>query len=187
MTELSNQDVDELLLAIRRGGRERRNAVDQLFRYFAPRLRSYFLRHGLSEQDLDDQLQDSFIAIIRRSERFEASGQGRGWVWAVARSTLADHFKASSRIEDESLPDDWLIADGDFDEARLHACLEGQLEQMKRDDPQAMRALGWALQDGVDMKELAAMIGRSYGATREYMRAVRARLRRQIEPCLAGR
>lgn len=185
MTELSNSEVDALLLDLQHGGEARKAAVSALFNAFALPIRRFFTLRGVAPADAEDLLQEVFIALITRSHSFTAKGQGRGWLWSVVRSRLADLHRATSPAMTTELDDDWLIDEQGFDQARLGACIEGQMAQFSRDYPEGAQALAWVTTDGMDLKTVAGMLERSYGATREFMRQVRARLRQYIDPCLA--
>ena len=65
---------------------------------FAPRLRAYLRRHGLSRDELDDAVQDTFArmldAIARRRIRRETF---EGWLFATARNVCVDTIRQSQR------------------------------------------------------------------------------------------
>jgi RNA polymerase sigma-70 factor (ECF subfamily) len=74
---------------------------------YEPLLRAYVGRHGLSEQDLRDVVQDIFLSLVRALPTFEldrSRGRFRTWLWQVAWHALADwarRQRRQSKAEDE--------------------------------------------------------------------------------------
>ena len=66
--------------------------------------------------------------------------------------------------------------------ARL--CLQGQLEKFSREQPQRFAALEHAFH-GHDHREIAQLIGRSYGASRQFMSQCFAKLLDYFRPCIS--
>jgi RNA polymerase sigma-70 factor (ECF subfamily) len=65
-------DADELadcLEAIARS--QDRAAFAVLFRHFAPRIKTYLLRHGASDGQAEDLAQDALVAVWRKAAQFE--------------------------------------------------------------------------------------------------------------------
>lgn len=183
---MNNTEVDALILHLQAGGERRKRAVTQLYTVFSGKIMSFLQLRGVPENESEDLLHDIFLAFIARCDGFTASGQGRGWIWSVVRSKLADRYRQTVKMSDQAYDDNWLVESESYDEARLKACVEGQMSAFSRDYTEGAQALSWVLEDGLDLRAVSEQLGRSYGATREFMRQIRSRLRSYIEPCLTG-
>ena len=73
------------------------NACNQLLKQLSPRLRSYFrgnlLRHGFSDGDSEDLVQEVLIAIFSKRHTYDTSLHLMPWVYAIARYKLADYYR----------------------------------------------------------------------------------------------
>jgi RNA polymerase sigma-70 factor (ECF subfamily) len=181
---MNNAEVDALIVNLQYGGERRKRAVSQLYMAFSGKISQFLQLRGVPASESEDLLHDIFIALIARCDGFSPCGQGRGWIWSVVRSKLADRYRKVMKMSDEAFDDNWLVESDSFDEARLTACVAGQMSAFSRDYAEGAQALSWVLDDGLDLRAVSELLGRSYGATREFMRQVRYRLRAYIEPCL---
>jgi RNA polymerase sigma factor (sigma-70 family) len=99
------------------------NAQAALLRALVPLLQSFYRRrlHG-SEEDVQDLVQETLIAVHTRRASYDRDRPFTVWLYAVARYRMIDYFrrqKVSVPIEDV---DDILVAEG-FEEA-VSACLD---------------------------------------------------------------
>jgi RNA polymerase sigma-70 factor (ECF subfamily) len=75
-------------------------AWERVVRLYGPLVLYWGRRAGLNDADAADLLQDVFRAVtgaIGRFERTADTGTFRGWLWAIARNKLRDHFRAADR------------------------------------------------------------------------------------------
>jgi RNA polymerase sigma-70 factor (ECF subfamily) len=78
-------DDDELIAAVAAGDD---GALRELFRRHAPWLAAR-LRSVLPAADVEDVLQETFLAIWRGAARYRPDGSAGGWVWGIARRQAA--------------------------------------------------------------------------------------------------
>lgn len=177
------EGVDEavLLRDISLGGRRSRRALEELYRYYAGRFLAYYRRRGVSEFDREELCQDAFIKIVRSCRRAEDIHAPRAWLWSVARSVMLDHFR---RLHGEAMPlwnedsaVDWESA------ADLQDCVDKQFARFAARAPEAAQAITWAVVEGFSAVEIADLLERSPGATREYLSQVRKKLRQVLAVC----
>ena len=191
MTSLSNADVDALIIDLQYDGDTRKRAVTQLYIAFAQKVTQFLKLRGVPSHEAEDVLHDIFISLIARADKFTAMGQGRGWVWSVVRSKLADRYRSSDKATEYVDGNDAVFDAGhyendSYDESRLQACIEGQMSAFSRDHPDGAQALSWVMDDELDLRAVSELLGRSYGATREFMSQVKRKLRVYIEKCLTS-
>ena len=78
-------DDDELIAAVA-GGDDR--ALRELFARHAPWLAAR-LRGVLPASEVEDVLQETFLAVWRGARRYRPEGSPGGWVWGIARRQAA--------------------------------------------------------------------------------------------------
>jgi len=80
-------------------------AFDVLFRYFAPRIKSYCLRLGADPSGAEEITQEAMVSIWRNAAKFDPSKASPStWIFTVARNLSIDRFRRSRRPEFD--PDD---------------------------------------------------------------------------------
>ena len=179
---------DDLILALAASVAERDRALGLLFERYAARFSAYLARRGVASADLEDLVQDIFLRLLQRAPGFKAQGQGRAWIWRVAHSTWVDAVK-KQRPTEMALPlaalDESTVGVCDYFGSRIdfQQCVQAQLGRFVRDYPEAGQVVLWAAVDGLATSELGELIGRSVGATREFLSQSRKRLWRYLEAC----
>lgn len=146
----------------------------------------------------EDVVQDALIKVWQRCTGFRGEGSPVGWVRQIVRNALLDHLRA--RRPETSLTDD----DGELVPEAAHAVeraaaeqgdtlgarlYERQVEQVFRrcfdrfaaDHPEHATVLRWVVEDGLDNAEIEALLGRTPGATREFI----SQCRKKARPYLA--
>jgi RNA polymerase sigma-70 factor (ECF subfamily) len=69
---------------------------------YAPVVMRWCLQRGLQANDADDVLQEVFRTVLSRIGDFRRQGPQdtfRGWLWAITRHKLGDHFRNAARPE----------------------------------------------------------------------------------------
>ena len=56
--------------------RRDRAAFSQLFAYFAPRVKTFMQRSGLSETNAEELAQETMLMVWRKADRFDAATEG---------------------------------------------------------------------------------------------------------------
>ncbi|MGJ8669197.1 MAG: RNA polymerase sigma factor [Oceanococcus sp.] len=180
----ADADDDALILALRNSA-QRRQATLILHRRYAHRFMAWLCRRGMDHAQAEDAVQEAFIRILKNADMFKARGEGRAWIWTVARSAWLDEFKKQQRqpqwvdagVEPAQSPDVASVSD-------YQDCVHGQLHRFSEAWPEAGQAVIWAAADGFKTAQIAELLGRSAGATREFLSQARKRLREYMEPCM---
>jgi RNA polymerase sigma-70 factor (ECF subfamily) len=80
-------------------------AFDVLFRYFAPRIKSYCLRLGADPSAAEEITQEAMVSIWRNAAQFDPSKASPStWIFTIARNLSIDRFRKQRRPEFD--PDD---------------------------------------------------------------------------------
>ena len=83
------------MLGLRSGSDE---AWTKLVDLYAPLVRSWCLYSGVQEYRISDIVQEVFVTVFRKIDSFErrdGTAGFRGWVWAITRNKIRDHFRAA--------------------------------------------------------------------------------------------
>ena len=95
---LREVDLAELMRAANRGDTQ---AYRKLLREVSPVLRGFarhaFLRYGLSNEDVEDIVQETLLAMHLKRHTWVESRPLLPWVRAIAHNKLVDHLRRSGR------------------------------------------------------------------------------------------
>ena len=73
-------------------------AFDVLFRYFAPRIKSYCLRLGADPSGAEEITQEAMVSIWRNAAQFDPSKASPStWIFTIARNLTIDRFRKTRR------------------------------------------------------------------------------------------
>ena len=178
----------KIISLIRQGTRtSHEEALQTLYDRWAVQMKSFFLSQGASEKDLEDIFQDTVVKIWRGADNYSGQGEARSWMWAIARNVLTDyqrkHFGRAEHVPmngDEDDPDPPAPPMKDEDASD---CVEQGIDAFAIKDPERAYALQlWVAE--VDVRDIADRLGRSYGATRQFLTECRKKLKPFVEPCL---
>ena len=103
------------------------SALEFLFRYFAPRIKSYCLKLGADTSAAEEITQEAMVSIWRNAGQFDPSKAAPStWVFTIARNLVIDRFRKSRRpqfdfndpalVPEEQLPPDRLIEQTELQE-----------------------------------------------------------------------
>ncbi len=184
--------LDECLSAFRAGGREIDADFRKLYEVVEPQMRRFFKRQGLGVEDARDVAQEALLKIWNGAGSYSGSGTASAWVWQVARNCLTDHHRrTSSRSAKETLfgDDEWqTVADTAPSPAvcgtvpDVDACVRDGLARFRAEDPDRAYVLELQM-EGFPIDEIAARVGRTAGATKEYLSQCRKKISPFIKHC----
>jgi RNA polymerase sigma-70 factor (ECF subfamily) len=108
----------EKILAI--ASRQDRKAFADLFNHFAPRLKSFLRKAGVSDAQAEDIAQEAMLSVWRKAALFDPSVSGAAtWIFTIARNLRIDAARRERRgggnrvdeVEAEYEVDDQPLAD----------------------------------------------------------------------------
>ena len=95
--------LSRLLTAV--GDDRDREAFAELFRHFAPRLKSYLLRLGGDAAAAEESMQEAMVLVWRKAGQFNpAKASASTWIFTIARNARIDSYRRDRRPELD--PDD---------------------------------------------------------------------------------
>lgn len=129
--------TDWSLLVSAIAARQDRAAFAELFSYFAPRVKAFLLRSGVSEGAAEELAQETLLAVWRKAALFDPASNGAAaWIFTIARNLRIDARRREMRgglqsapsaeiefqIDETALPDERLSVAQD--ELRVRAALK---------------------------------------------------------------
>lgn len=183
-----------------RQGRERAAAQFLVSAFKRPMTR-FFLGQGVSPEDAEEIFWDTAVTVILKVEQYKDEGKAEAWFWQIARNKLIDYQRKNRRHEalrgrpkspnsgDGEELDEWEWFEQHIAapeqlmlEERVDHCVEQGFVRFKEVEPERAKVLYLQLDD-LSIEEIAAKIGRTNGATKEYLSQCRKKLAPYIEHC----
>jgi RNA polymerase sigma-70 factor (ECF subfamily) len=156
------------------------------------RLRPYVARRVSAPADVDDVMQDVFLRMQRGLGGLREEDRFGPWVYAVARSAIADHRRARSRhpvaevvtdTEEDGRAELPAVIDED-DDGAVERELAMYVAAFVAMLPSPYReALTLTELEGLTQKEAAEMLGVSLSGMKSRVQRGRERLRKMFEDC----
>lgn len=81
-----------------------RAAFEQLFDFFAPRLKGFIMRSGTGSAQAEEIVQEVMLTVWRKADQFDPTrAQVSAWIYQIARNRKIDTFRKESRPIPEEL------------------------------------------------------------------------------------
>jgi RNA polymerase sigma-70 factor, ECF subfamily len=166
-------------------------ALGELFQRYAARFIAALRRRGFSPSDAEDIVQTCFLKIMGAGSALQNVTAPGGYLWRTLLNAASDHvdknrrFVALDPCNSDGTPSSSLLdslSTTDTTEARfdIDRCVDSAWERLMATAPDRAQALEWAIIDELSGQEIAQLLNRSYGATREYLSQCRRVLRTLI-------
>lgn len=188
---LPDDEIGRLLRELTEGGHRAEMAVAALYRHYRKPVLVYLCRNGLDEGSAEDVLQAVFLKLVRRSGRWRGEGSASAWFWAIVRNSAMDHHRArkgevgmgdeawAQLIESQPAPEAGTDAS-----AELQRCVQKALQGFANAHPERAEAIRLMHLEDWSIAEIAQVLGRTPGATKEFLSQCRKAFKSFIEPCL---
>lgn len=93
---LTPDQLRQLLLAV--ATKHDRRAFAELFGHLAPRIKSYFMRSGMTAPASEELVQETMLAVWRKASFFDPAQAGVStWVYTIARNQRIDFQRREGR------------------------------------------------------------------------------------------
>ena len=176
-------DLGEVTL-MERVARADRSAYAELFRRYAPKIKSFHLGLRATPAQADDLLQDVMVTIWRRAETYDAAKASVStWIYTVARNRFIDKVRKEKRSEilmetDTERPSEDMAADDAMNLDQQTAALRVALKVLP---PEQCEAISMAFLREMSHGEIAAELDLPLGTVKSRIRLAMTRLRDQLE------
>jgi len=135
------------------------NAADHaaLLRQLVPLLRAFYRRRARGgEDDIEDLVQETLIAVHTRRATFDRDRAFTAWLFAIARYKMVDHFRRVCRLQPIDGLEAVLVAEGFEDAADARLDVADLLDTLPAKQARVIRATRI---DGLSVAEAAAADG----------------------------
>lgn len=178
---MANEEIETL---ISRVAMRDQKAFAALYRQTSPKLYAVCLRILRSKTDAEEVLQEVYVKIWQRAERYLASeGQAMPWLTTIARNQSIDAIRARKPVADEidsaydladtePGPEEQAIVKGEG--RRIDRCME----ELEAGRAQAVRS---AYVEGLSYQELAEQYSVPLNTMRTWLRRSLIRLRECLD------
>jgi RNA polymerase sigma-70 factor, ECF subfamily len=166
--------------------RQDRGAFAQLFEYFAPRIKSFLRRSGLSEQAAEELAQEAMLTVWRKASLFDPSTKGAAaWIFTIARNLRIDAYRRSQRgpsvgtsdAELEFLIDSSPAPDVQLTTAQSESRVRAALSQLT---PDQMKVVELSFFEERAHSEIAQALDIPLGTVKSRLRLAMEKLRKQL-------
>ena len=189
---MESLDKSAFMRACREGGERIEQALVELDRAYFSLLYRDCVRTLHDAEAARDLVQETFIKVWQRCGQFRGSSELLPWIRAILRRAIIDSVRRDRH--DESIEDagpnsavDLRIAElsadevptpeGDGTRRELAACFQRCWKRFEDSHPAHAAVMSWIVQDGLSNEEVADLLGRTPGATREFISQCRKRAR----------
>lgn len=150
---------------------------------FYARLRRFVAARVGNQADADDLVQLVLERAIARSAGAEPIENTMAWLFAIARNTIADHYRAQARgLSAAAQLDEEARSPPPTEDGRREvlACMEPLLRGL---DPEAQQVVRWADVEGRSMQSIATELGLSVSGAKSRVQRARQELLRKLLRC----
>ena len=130
---------------------------DSLYREYRGKVAAYISSRVDSREDAEDLCQEVFMKVYSSAESYDSSRAGVStWIFTITRNTVIDYLRAKKDTAElpAELADETTLTNKTFDALADAVC---SLPQQQRD------IIVLRYYNGLSLKEIAAMMGISYG------------------------
>ncbi|HEY6515724.1 MAG TPA: sigma-70 family RNA polymerase sigma factor [Steroidobacteraceae bacterium] len=179
--------------ACREGGAAIERALRLLDRSYFGALFRESVRGLHDHEAARDLVQDTFIKVWLRCATFQGDSELFPWIKSILRHGLLDRLRKSTGevplegAQDQDLETQLRIAelsaqiipqpDSEAARAQLDECFQRCWRRFEAASPSHALVMAWIVEDGLSHEEIGELLGRTPGATREFISQCRKRAR----------
>ncbi|MFN0192817.1 MAG: sigma-70 family RNA polymerase sigma factor [Aestuariivirga sp.] len=161
-----------------------RECFAALFDYFAPRIKSFMMRKGVSAELAEDLVQETMVAVWTKAALYSAEkGTVSTWIFTIARNRRIDRARRESSAHFTDIDDfDAASDDPASDELLNRAQEDGYVARALAQIPAEQREiLILSYVEDVPQSEIAARLKMPLGTVKSRMRLAYKRLKKLLE------
>ena len=165
---------------VRRCKDGQRSAFEELFEIYQPRLKYYVRRLDSGGANLDDTLQDVWLAVFKKIKKLKDVRSFNVWLYRIARNKVYDRFRSKDRFVPLPEEDELAVSGSDepvfdaSDAEKLHIALE----KLK---PYHREVLTLCFIERMPYQSIAEVVDCSIGTVRSRIYYAKQSLRKEME------
>lgn len=166
------------------GGRAGERAFESLFRKHYPPLLRFLSRQGAESADAEEIAQDTFMRMRKGACSFRSESRLSTWLFKIGVNRLLEIVrKPKPPIDVVVDPPEPEPTPPPRNGEELQTCFDNAFVQYAKKYPECAEVLRCVIEHQWSGRDVASFLGRTEGATREYLRQCRKRLKSFVEPC----
>lgn len=174
-------DDRRLFEALASGGSAAEAALRQIYDRYAKRLFGLLRSKGFVAEEAEEILQEAFLKLFRNADRADSIEAPKAYIYRTVINCGNDLLRKKQRAADETNVDEKTLesylhnegASADDANDGFVDCLAAAYARFERQSPERGLVIRLAVIEGMSGKEVAATIGRSHGAMREFLSQTR--------------
>jgi RNA polymerase sigma-70 factor (ECF subfamily) len=160
-----------------------RAAFVALFGYYAPRLKAYLVRCGVTTDLAEELVQEALLTVWRKAPLFDpVRASASAWIFTIVRNLRIDRLRRDRFVLDDSLlreeVDPQPPADHRIDRTRRHHRLHAALATLS---PEQTEVLRLSFFDDRPHAEIERALGIPLGTVKSRLRLAVGKLRKLLE------
>ena len=178
--------MDEITLANKCLEGDQR-AQRKLFEMYAPKMMGVCLRYMKDHAQAEDVLQDGFVKVFTKLEKYSGDGSLEGWVRRIMVNTALDHLRKSNKFNaNVSMDEVGYKVESDADV--LASLIEEDLLKLIQEMPTGYKTVfNMFAIEGYSHKEIGEKLGVSENTSKSQYSRAKAYLRTKVEELEIGR
>ena len=158
-------------------------AFAELFRFYAPRVKSYMRKLGAAEDIAEELAQEAMAMVWRKAHLFDSDKAGAGtWIFSIARNLRIDAFRRQKRpeieLDDPTLvPDDPLSPEAELDQGQQARAVRAALATLPSEQAKIVHL---SFFEDKPHAEIAEQLGIPLGTVKSRMRLAFQRFRKAL-------
>lgn len=185
------------LSLISQGGKSAEQGIKMIFDSFYPRFKRKFMRTGIPFPQAEELASEAMFKIFRvlLSEKVLPINPVAfpDWAFTVAQNTAHDYFRSTKeqRNHEVTITDDeseGIALDFTMDHSQMdivtRLCFMQQLDRFYKDYPERASLLETIVYEDEGVAEISKVLGRTLGATREYISQCKKYLYKYLRECI---
>lgn len=167
---------EDLIAAISEGDRA---ALRELYERHAPWLMVRLSRRGADGPLAEEVVQDTFLAVWRKSRSYSGTGAVAAWIWGIGIRRLIDRLRQNRAMEPLSPHREDVIVSAE-DQVLLGVEFGDLAGALGRLSPELRAVVQATVLDGLTTREAARLLGIPSGTVKTRMMRARAQLREEL-------
>ncbi len=159
----------------------------KLFEMFAPKMMGVCLRYTKDVARAEDVMQEGFIKVFTKLDKYSGQGSLEGWVRRIMVNTALDHLRKESKFN-ANIPMDDVDYKVELDGQILSSLMEQDLLKLIREMPDGYRTVfNMFAIEGYSHKEIAKELNISENTSKSQYSRAKTFLRSKLEELEIGR
>jgi RNA polymerase sigma-70 factor (ECF subfamily) len=165
---------------VRIGTNNDKAAFEVVFRHFAPRLKSYFLRLGTDPAHAEEIAQEALVLVWRNARLFDpAKASASTWIFTIARNLSIDHFRKTKRpsfdpADPAFIPDGEPSPDQELERAETEQRVRAVMNSLSQNEKSVLML---SFYENRSHSEIARQLGLPLGTVKSRLRLAFAKIR----------